>query len=336
MRGTVSVRKIESILRVAERRGVARAELLARIGVQPSDLQDGEAQLGLGVWRDLWNVVVEVLDDPGVGLDAGRQIDRGYFGVIDYIVRSSATVGDALAQGGRFFPLANTQGRLRLVRTESSLVVERHLAGDESLVLPPQAAEFALAAMVQLFRDAAASPWSLERVTFRHAEPADPSSHRALFRCPVEFGAACDSLAVGVCVLATPMGDPDPHLHRLIATHGERLLADLPPSSNVVDDVRRILVHELPGVRNGSDQVASLLGTSRRSLHRRLKEAGTSFREVRDGLRRELARRYLADDRFNVAEIAMLLGYADASAFHRAFRAWFNEAPAHYRRRAGG
>ncbi|MEM6989113.1 MAG: helix-turn-helix domain-containing protein, partial [Myxococcota bacterium] len=67
---------------------------------------------------------------------------------------------------------------------------------------------------------------------------------------------------------------------------------------------------------------------------RHLREAGTSFRRVRDELRRDLAHRYLTDSEISIAEIALLLGYSEASAFNRAFKSWHAEGPAQFRRRA--
>jgi AraC-like DNA-binding protein len=58
---------------------------------------------------------------------------------------------------------------------------------------------------------------------------------------------------------------------------------------------------------------------------------GTSFREILDGLRRDLALRYLSEDRLAIGEAAYLLGFSDASAFHRSFKRWTGKTPAGYR-----
>lgn len=74
---------------------------------------------------------------------------------------------------------------------------------------------------------------------------------------------------------------------------------------------------------------------SPRSLQRRLREEGTTFAELLEELRRDLALRYLRDPRIGIAEVGFLLGFRDVTAFHRAFRRWMGTTPASYRRAAG-
>jgi AraC-like DNA-binding protein len=77
-----------------------------------------------------------------------------------------------------------------------------------------------------------------------------------------------------------------------------------------------------------------LLGMHARTLQRRLAEEGTSFRDVIDGVRKDLAEGYVADRALTLDEVALLLGFSDKSAFHRAFVRWTGETPAAFRARA--
>jgi AraC-like DNA-binding protein len=79
------------------------------------------------------------------------------------------------------------------------------------------------------------------------------------------------------------------------------------------------------------DDAARHLQLHRRTLNRRLREAGTTFRQVLDQVRFELAQEMLADTRFPIAEIAARLGYRMPSAFTRAFRRWSGSSPARWR-----
>jgi AraC-like DNA-binding protein len=72
---------------------------------------------------------------------------------------------------------------------------------------------------------------------------------------------------------------------------------------------------------------------SARSLQRKLQEHDTSFQEVVNDLRRDMASRYLAESRVSVAEVAFLLGFAEVSNFHRAFKRWTGRTPAEWRKR---
>lgn len=329
----VAARKLRAVLALLGDDARLRDQVLTRIGLTAADLADEESLVSQNAWRDVWVAVVEALGDPSIGLRAGQRVDRGYFGVIDYLVRTSGDVAQALVAAQRFFALVNTHGHLEIVREGDEVAVVRHVVGDEGGLLPPQAAEFAMASMVALLRDATTLPWSLTRATFRHPEPAYAHAHRQFFACPLRFGATVDSLVVDADLLATPMAAPDEPLRRLVERHAEVLLRERAPDGTVVDDVRRVLARELAGARSGAEHVAQLLGLSRSGLQRQLREASTSFREVRDDLRRDLAHRYLVDANMTVGEVAALLGYSEPSAFHRAFKAWHAEGPGQYRAR---
>jgi AraC-like DNA-binding protein len=70
---------------------------------------------------------------------------------------------------------------------------------------------------------------------------------------------------------------------------------------------------------------------SERSLRRGLSAEGTGYREVLDGLRHQRAVELLSSSRCSIAEVAYLLGFSEASAFHRAFRRWTGRTPAEVR-----
>ncbi|MAM74051.1 MAG: AraC family transcriptional regulator, partial [Tistrella sp.] len=83
-------------------------------------------------------------------------------------------------------------------------------------------------------------------------------------------------------------------------------------------------------------RVAAALGQSTRSLSRRLAEEGTSFRAVKEALRRDIAIRELTRTDRPIAGIAAELGFDSAAVFHRAFKAWTGSTPGAYRQPGGG
>ena len=98
--------------------------------------------------------------------------------------------------------------------------------------------------------------------------------------------------------------------------------------------VEAALVDQLPHGEPSQKSVAEALHLSARSLQRRLAEAGSSYTEVRDNARRELALRYLRDGGHSVSEITYLLGFSDSSSFSRAFRRWTGVSPSAYRQQS--
>ena len=75
------------------------------------------------------------------------------------------------------------------------------------------------------------------------------------------------------------------------------------------------------------EAVARALGYSRQTLYRRLKEEGTTFAELLDGLRRRLALRYVREQGMPVKEAAYRLGFSEPAAFSRAYKRWTGSSP---------
>src|SRR5205085_1097468 len=95
--------------------------------------------------------------------------------------------------------------------------------------------------------------------------------------------------------------------------------------------VREVIVRKLPDGEPRRDDIANELHMSERTLQRRLEEERTTFVELLDDTRRELADQYLGRLHMSLAQAAYLLGFADQSSFFRACRRWFNLSPGQYR-----
>ena len=94
---------------------------------------------------------------------------------------------------------------------------------------------------------------------------------------------------------------------------------------------REVIIRRLPDGEPRRDQVASELAMSERTLQRRLEEEATSFGQLLDGTRRELAEQYLGRLHLSLAQAAYLLGFADQRSFFRACKRWFEASPGQYR-----
>ena len=110
-----------------------------------------------------------------------------------------------------------------------------------------------------------------------------------------------------------------------------RMLEQVPVTARSTSDrVRSLLLSKTPGSVTETD-VASAMFISKRTLARRLGAEGSSYRQVREQLLSELARRHLRESALSVEAVATLLGYNDAAAFRKAFRRWYNQSPKAFR-----
>src|SRR5262249_12271652 len=148
----------------------------------------------------------------------------------------------------------------------------------------------------------------------------------------IEFEAGANGLGFDATILDLPFKTADPALFDVLQRHAQQVTPARAENA-LLDEVRQILRGQLPRGVPELAQVARALGTSARTLQRRLADEKITFAEVVDGLRRELAHAYLREPDRALGEIAFLLGYTEVRAFLRAFKRWTGTTPSSYRKR---
>ncbi len=332
MRGRVGARKIRSVLQLAQTHGMDVQAFQRHHGITDETLRDPDAMLPQDLWKDAWHAVVTHTGRAAIGLQAAQAIARGYYGTIDYVIRTQPTIGDAVKASLRYFPLANTHGHIHLRWEVDQVIVSRHIRGDERCELPLQAAEFALMSMVRTLRLAAARDWKPTAIRFRHARTPHAEATARAFRCPVVYQQTEDAIVVSSSVLDIPTRSPDPELRSIVTRHADEALARLHPGDDFEARLRDAIARDLEGGPSGIDDVARRLGTSRRTLQRRLTHRGLVFRDVRTQVQIDLAERFLCSSELSIGEIAWLTGYAQVSGFCRAYKRWTGTSPQQRRR----
>jgi AraC-like DNA-binding protein len=188
--------------------------------------------------------------------------------------------------------------------------------------------------LVLLGRLVTGQHWVPLEVAFEHAAPSRTTEHLRVFGVVPRFGAPETVVVLPSEVLRLPVRTGGSSLGSYLEAYARELLGRLPEhDATATAQVQRAIAvavaHGVPDI----DSVAGRLGTTARTLQRRLKDEGTTFAELTDAVRRSAAERYLADGRLPLAEIAFLLGFQDPSNFHKAFRRWTGNTPAAYRDR---
>jgi AraC-like DNA-binding protein len=150
--------------------------------------------------------------------------------------------------------------------------------------------------------------------------PADVEPLRRVLSAPLTFDADRLTVSFHASDLPEPIGTADPVLYAMMSERVASLESML--GAGVVERARDLLRRLVFLHDAGGSAVASRLGVSLRTLKRRLKDQGASLQGLRDEVRSEAARQLLEHTGKPAGEIAVILGYADASAFTRAFRRW--------------
>ena len=332
MPGTVNAKTVRAVLFVARALGLDAGALAEARGLAEA-LTDVDARFPHAAWLGLWQDIIDRTGSASIGIDAAERLPWGHWDVIDYLIGTSEDLGTALRRFERYFAIVSTGVSHRLEEHGDEVHLVRRYAPDcVTRLLAP--AEFAFAATVAHTRLALGVRWCPREVLFAAPAPSSDAAHRRMFGCAVRFDAATSALVIDAATLALRMPQPDPELSRILERHAELLVGQLGTESDLVSQVRRIIVHRLPDAEVSVADTARQLALSVRTLQRRLQDCGQTFDEVYDDTRKELARRYLGDPRLSIQETAHLLAFGDLRGFYRAFRRWEGCTPAEYRRRA--
>jgi AraC-like DNA-binding protein len=194
------------------------------------------------------------------------------------------------------------------------------------------AADARLAVVLAICRELARAPIAPLAVQFPYRRPDEVEEYQRFFRGPLEFGAVSTALRLGKDDLLRPVVSADETLGGYLEQLAEQVLKTLGEERTIVDQVRRVLWQELSEGVPELDEVGRRLGLGARTLQRRLRARGTTFAGVLMQLRRDIAPSLLRDGQLAVTEVAFMLGYEDATSFHRSFRRWFGQSPRAFRR----
>ena len=193
--------------------------------------------------------------------------------------------------------------------------------------------ELMVASGLKLVRDISGVWVRPRRACFRHPEPRDLHEHEKFFASEVQFGAEFDGLEFDRDTLAIPLPGADADLSQFLFEHLRAIAGDPPAVAATLEGrVRQAICRRLGSQPLAMAALAQELGMSARTLRRRLLEHRTSYLEILDQVRRDLADELLGDASHKLSEVAFLLGFSDASAFHRAYVRWTGRTPASGRR----
>ena len=314
-------------------RGLSLPALLGHAGL-PAGLFDQEK-----VWVSteelfaLWDAVAALSPDPLIGHALGAQDRIERYSPASIAMLYTRSFADALAHAGRYKKLTCPE----------EIVVDA--VGDERAVrflwvradgprVPEALVDVCFAWIFNIGRRGTGVDIVPRRVELRR-----PERHRAAleayFGCAVTFGAAEDALVFHARDVERPFLTHNADLLAIIAPHLEEELVEQRAHATLSSRVKASLKRLLAGGRPEMREVARELAVAPRTLQRRIAEEGHTWQQLLEEARRELSRRYLAEGKLELNEVAFLLGYGDASSFFRAFRQWEGVSPGRWRASRG-
>ena len=312
--------------------GVAPEALCRAVGLDPSALEDADHQIPFAQLIRLNEHGARLTGDDAFGLHVGERTDAKTYGLLGYVTINSRTFGEALSRLIRYQQIRTSAVRFSLEITGADVHLAYHYrTTDISPQERRQESEEMMSTMMEVGRKLTGVDWTPREVHFEHARPEDVSEHERIFRAPVRFVKPLTKLIFDVSILTLPLAEADLTLGSLLEQQAEVLLAKSPRHGVLSSQVQQLIKESLPVGEAQLDLTGRKLGLSSRTLQRKLQEEGTSYQELLEETQRTLAELYLQKPEIAICEVSYLLGFAQPSAFHRAFRRWTGLTPGEFR-----
>ncbi len=298
-------------------------------------LADPNAWIPTHLLETILHKALQLYPDPLLGLHASQSPRDSAFGVLGYLGQTCATLQEVFTTKARYERLVSNIGTTSM-RQEPGVMLCCWSCNTCDPLFARHATEFLLGQWLRHIHSIREQKHGLLlRVHFRHSSPKQPNllaEYERIFGCPVLFDQPESALVIPTTVMRLRLRTPDPGLQATLQHHADLLLNERNGAPSLLDQIRsrmRVLLMEGSVSR---DHLAEELGISSRHLHRQLQKAGSSYRELVDDIRIELAKTLLRDDALTVEAISRRLNFKEGPSFNRWFREMTQRTPGEYRR----
>lgn len=325
--------KIVVIVDLLAEEGIPVEQALADVALSPEQLRAPATKVsGAQVLQSCRNAA-KLARDPQFAYRASSRFCVSTYGMYGFAALSSPNFRETIAFASAYHRLATP-----LVEVEFSEEGSAAVWSMTPLPLPDidgPLYEFItrlhMGVLLSLHRKLLGAAFKPALVTYAFGQPHEDSEATAFFDCPVVYGEPTNIFTFEAAWLDRQPDFGNEHVYAELKQLCDGLLKEFELGTGVAGQVRKLILSNLSRPV-GFERAAECLNMSGRSLRRRLHEEGTSFGQLFDELRVQVAIKYVRDTDLSVEDIASAMGFSDAASFRQAFRRWTNAAPSEYRR----
>lgn len=333
--GQITSLFVHKVVNIATEKGsekiARRRRLFESVGIDPDAPIDPKMRISDSDYYDLCERVARE-DNNGVTipLRVGSSMRCDDYGAFGLAFKSAINLRKSYERAERYGLVLTSVSAYEVRAEGDECFMMLHREGERRLGLR-LSNEQTIAAITQISREVSLEPFIPEKVYFKHKSPNDLTAHEDFFGCPVIYDADRDALQLSEKTLIVPNKLADKAISEFFDSHLEDELTEFADNVSLSRQLRSSISQTLSEGVPTITEIADRFNVSARTLQRRLSDDGLSFQQIIDESRRELAKRLLTRTDYSLSEIAFLTGFADQSAFNRAFNRWAGQTPRSYR-----
>lgn len=331
-KGSVSVYFVKSALDTILHHGLDPAPLLHDAGISPSLLQAHQARVTAQSFSTLWLGVAKALDDELFGQDS-RRMKVGSFALLSQILVNCNKLADAVQRMASFFNLILDDFVCAVEQRDTQVLLTIQGKPD---IKDPKVFGFETLLMLQH----GLACWLIGRripileASFSYPEPTRSAEYQFMYSRQLTFNCEMTSISFARHYLDLQIVQDERTAKEFVRNAPANIVLKYKNTNSLTVQIRRRLRSYPISAWPAFELVAESFNMTTSTLRRRLSDEGQSFQAIKDDLRRDMAIDYLCYTKLSIEKIALNLGFAETSAFHRAFKKWAGAAPGEYRLQA--
>lgn len=332
---SVSIWFVRQALMGLRGRGLDAETLLERAAIPSALLHSDQSRVSAESFGTLWLAIAAQLDDELFGLDS-RRMKVGSFALLCRNAVRTATLQEALGLSLQFFNVVLDDCQLELDRVDGTAQVR--LIDRAGCARPEPFRVFAHETLLMLLQGLMC--WLVSRripirqAAFAYPRPPWWPEYRAMYASELQFDGAQTAIGFSADVLDAAVVQTEATAREFLRHAPHNFIVKYKDPNSFQSRIRRYLRERPADLWPGFAGLAAEFDIASSTLHRKLEQEGVTFRQIRDGLRRDLAIDRLTHSGLSINTLAAELGFAEPSAFHRAFKQWTGLRPGDYRRGA--
>ena len=311
--------------------GCDSEQMFAACNLPLAEIRDSHVRVPERNMFRLWHMAEQETGDDAFGLEIHHHITPTTFHALGLALWSSTSLHDALVRVARFGKVMSNGGVKTFEELDSSYCLSvsifRYADGP---VISYHSDDALFAALITICRSIFKPDYTPLKLERARPQPSDPGRFEAFFGCPVEFEADENRMYFDKSTIHDPLATGDSEAAEQAETLAAMRLAAL-EEEDIVNRVYCTLIELIPSGGVSEERTAAALGLPVHQLRRRLAEEGTRYKDILDNTRRKQALHYIGNSRFQLSEIAFLLGFSEQTNFTRAFKRWTGKTPGQYR-----